>query len=596
VVFRQRRLWLVAVAAAQIAFGHAPAARAEQPAPIAFERIMEHVRVLTEEIGPRPMGSEGARRAARYIEQCLEEIGLDVTSFPVGTVDAPAITVLGSTLLPAVRVSTDDPNLLVRFPAAAEDTDEEAILVMAHYDSMATTPGAVDNATAVGILIEVARRLADSAPRRPVILAWPAAEETRWAGARVIAEHLEGEVGLAIALDLVGQPGEATLNGLGPLLGKAWLEWLAAAARRSRVPVSAPIPHRVISRHFPQIERSDHGAFTERGVPAFHIYNRGPERIFLPYHGPLDTANRVDERATMDVTRFLLAILSSDGPLPEAGGDPGFWIPFPGGPFVISTLALVLLEALLALAAVAGLAELVHTSDSTPRERGFGLSAALVIYPLVWIVVFVAMRVAESVSDHPAPWVHAPLRFEAALVAIAGSLGVLAAWLYTRWRRAPGQSRYLAFAIVLPLLVGLTCIAVGAPEIAWTTLWISAAFGGLAWTRSLRSALPVFGLSLFPLVGALAPAFLREAVFNGFWRSGMPLTGYLAVLLLPHTFALIYLCRRFGGPLPHRGRAARLAVAIPIVLIVAAALWLVVPGPRCSGPAFERQGLACELH
>jgi hypothetical protein len=304
----------------------------------------------------------------------------------------------------------------------------------------------------------------------------------------------------------------------------------------------------------------------------------------------------VDDKAIHDVARFLFTIVATGGPLPEAGGDPGFWIPSPGGPFVISTLALVLLEALLALAAIAGLAELVHRSDSRPRSRGFGLSAALVVYPLIWVLVSVAMRVVESVLDHPAPWAHAPLRFEVALVVIAGSLGLLAARLLSRWLRTPGESRYLAFAIVLPVLAGLACIAIGAPEIAWTALWIGAAFGGLAWTRSLRMALPVFALSLLPLIGGLAPSFLREALFNGFWRPGMPITAYLAVVLLPHTFALIYVYRRFVAPLPRSGWAGRAAVAVPLILLLAAFLSLAVPDPRCSGRAFERYGLACELY
>jgi len=585
----------LAIVCALLGLSTPETALAESQPPVVFDRVMEHVRVLTEEIGARPTSSANAQRAAEYIERRLESLGLKVSSFRVGTVDAPAVTVAGRRMLAPQRVTTDDRNLLVRFAPATGSEPGEPILLMAHYDSMSTTPGAVDNAAAVGLLLELARHFAESPPARPVVLAWPAAEETRLAGSRALAEQLQNEIGLAVALDLIGSPGTLTLNGLSSLLGQDWLEWLASAARKSRVEVAAPMPHRVVSRHLPQIERSDHSSFTERGIPAFHIYNRGPDRIYLPYHGPLDTAERIDAAAILDAAHFLLAIAMTDGPLPDRGGAQGFWMPFPGGPLVISTLALVLLEALLALAAVAGLAELVHDSDRRPRARGFGLSAALVVYPVAWLLVSVCLRIAEHTTEHPAPWAHAPLRFEILLMLIAGSVGMVGAWLVTLRRPTPGQGRYLALAIVITLLAGLTCIAVGAPEIAWTTLWISAAFGGLAWTSSLRMALPIFALSLLPLVGALDPGFLREGLFNGFWPASMPLSAYLAVLLLPHALALVYLFKRFVPPLPHRGWAGRAAIAVPVVIALVAAIALAAPSPRCSGREFARHGLTCEL-
>ena len=52
----------------------------------------------------------------------------------------------------------------------------KAVVLMAHYDSVHTSPGAVDNAVSVGLLLELARVLVMDAPSRRVIIAFTAAE------------------------------------------------------------------------------------------------------------------------------------------------------------------------------------------------------------------------------------------------------------------------------------------------------------------------------------------------------------------------------------------------------------------------------------
>src|SRR5262249_50452690 len=144
-----------------------------------------------------------------------------------------------------------------------------------------------------GILLEVARALAVRPPARPVLLAFTASEEDGLAGARGLVDRLPDRIGLAVALDLVGAAPTA-LNGLSSLIGRDWLAWIARGRRTAGVPLAAPWPHRIISRHFPQIERSDHGPFTARGVPAFHLYGRGPDRIYSPYHQGWDDPSHLD--------------------------------------------------------------------------------------------------------------------------------------------------------------------------------------------------------------------------------------------------------------------------------------------------------------
>ncbi|HEU5056797.1 MAG TPA: M20/M25/M40 family metallo-hydrolase, partial [Kofleriaceae bacterium] len=286
--------------------------------------VLEHARVLAEEIGPRPNDSEAAARAADHIERALGDLAVE--RVPVGRVEVPPTDVGPFRWLEGRTVEVADANLVVRFAGAARGP---AILFMAHYDSVGGSPGAADNAAGVGLLLELARALRARPPARPVLIAFTAAEESGLVGARALAARLAAggpPIGLAVSLDLVGGARTA-LNGLSELVGAGWLRWIAERVDESGADVEVPVPHRVVSRLAPAAERSDHGAFTERGVPAFHLYGRGPDRIFLAYHTAWDLPARLDSGAIDSAARLVTAIARAPGELPDAGGDPGLWLP-----------------------------------------------------------------------------------------------------------------------------------------------------------------------------------------------------------------------------------------------------------------------------
>src|SRR6185312_11446709 len=103
------------------------------------------------------------------------------------------------------------------------------------------------------------------------------------------------------------------------LIGTSEMRWLADAADRAGTIVRAPLGHRLVSRWWPQAERADHGAFTRRGVRAFHLYNRGTDGdwIDLAYHSPRDVPERID-RASVAATGRLLRALVAEPPPPHA--------------------------------------------------------------------------------------------------------------------------------------------------------------------------------------------------------------------------------------------------------------------------------------
>ncbi|HEY6038643.1 MAG TPA: M20/M25/M40 family metallo-hydrolase, partial [Kofleriaceae bacterium] len=312
------------------------------------KRELAHVAALTA-LGPRPADSPASRSAAQYIEHELAGIPLEL--LPVGEVDVPEIDVLGNVMRPARHVHVDDPDLIARFGPPGR-----ALLIMGHYDSMPTSPGAVDDAAAVAVLIELAKELHAHPPAQPVMLVFTADEEHGLVGAEALALHHRDEVELAIALDLIGASGRLALNGASTRIGLAEMQWLARAADRAGVVVDAPLPHRVMSRWFPQAERADHGAFTRIGTRAFHLYHRGQDGLWIDtaYHSPRDTLPRVHADSLDEISRLLRALVAA--PLPRAGRD-GFWLPI-AIDTVVPRWWLLVFDGWLAVIALFGLAAL----------------------------------------------------------------------------------------------------------------------------------------------------------------------------------------------------------------------------------------------
>ena len=549
-----------------------------EPGPgIDVDRAIGHVAELAKH--PRPGDTDAARQATAYIETQLEVIGVTAERFAVGGVDLPAITVLGVTHRTAHHVDTIDPDLVVRFGPPGE-----AVLVMAHYDTVAASPGAVDNAAAVGVLLELARVLHDHPPAQPVLLAFTANEEIGLVGAEALAERRRGDVAFAIALDLIGGSGELTLNGAGTLIGDAELRWIANAADRAGVPLAAPLAHRVASRWWPQAERSDHGPFTRRGIPAVHFYNRGQdgEWIDLAYHSARDLPARVDRASVADVGRLLRALVEL--PPPAHAGD-GFWVPIAN--VVVPRGVVVGLEIALAALAAGVLISMALAGRRHARVRGLGLLAGTGCYAIAAATTYAVERAATG--DHPARWLHAPATWVIAELLVFGGMFGLATRTAGRFAPWTGSERYRAIAIGVLLASGVACLMVGAAEVAWIWL-VPAAIVAIAPRLGPVSVLAIIGAAL-PMLCVLYPLRLREAAWNGFLPVSIPLAVWVTVfgICIAATGAW-WLRPRIWGPLGTLVLTVGCGLAVPSGLALAF-------GARhdgCSALNFERFGLACE--
>lgn len=242
----------------------APQAAAPAAAPARFdvsgEAALEEVRRFVE-LGPRDAGTPGAEKAANYLRERLEEIGLEaeIQEFREASPQGP---------------DTVFRNVLGRIPGAGA----KMILFGSHYDTkagIAGFAGANDSGSSTGLLLELARALKRDAPHGMEIrFAFFDGEECLaeygpndgFHGSRHLAEAMEADGSLSnvaamILLDMVGD------RDLTVTIPRNSTPWLAARAFEAARAEGA-------RKHFqlhPCAIGDDHAAFFERGVPAIDL-------------------------------------------------------------------------------------------------------------------------------------------------------------------------------------------------------------------------------------------------------------------------------------------------------------------------------------
>jgi alkaline phosphatase isozyme conversion protein len=119
----------------------------------------EHTKYLSEEIGSRVYGTEGESLAKDYIEQQFEQMGY--------TPSVQEFTFIRK------ETSYESANVI----AYKQGKSDKQIIVGAHYDSVAAGKGTDDNASGVGVMLEVAEVLKKvSTPYSIVFIAFGAEE------------------------------------------------------------------------------------------------------------------------------------------------------------------------------------------------------------------------------------------------------------------------------------------------------------------------------------------------------------------------------------------------------------------------------------
>jgi hypothetical protein len=273
-----------------------------QVAAVLAEVRADDLRGVVERLSvPRPYGSPANREICAWLEQQLGGLGYAVT-----------------------RQGAWD-NLIATRPGA----EAPKILVGAHYDSVAGTPGADDNASGVAALLGCAAVLSRHPPR-PVAFALFNREEDDLLGSRDFVEHFLPASGFALreahVLEMVGFCAHAEGSqrypaGL-PLRGPTRGDFLGLVANRDSNDIVTPLVdaartclpdlpiiglkvHLGIENGAPVLLRSDHAPFWRRRLPAL-MWTDTSEFRNPGYHLPGDTPDTLDYDFLAKVTRMLV--------------------------------------------------------------------------------------------------------------------------------------------------------------------------------------------------------------------------------------------------------------------------------------------------
>lgn len=260
------------------------------------DRLRAHVKALAGERHPHTSPDQLSRVEA-YLADRFRERGLSVTTHEFAA--------LGGTYR----------NVVATLPEC-ENATAAPLLIGAHFDTVAGSPGADDNASACAVLLEVACGVASQPVNRPIrFVAFNLEEEDRL-GSRAYAADLRAagqSLHGAIVMECVGYTSQAegsqrrpagvpvpvpTVGNFLAVIGnessQGLLETVLSATRR-HVPDLIAIPLLVpeCGERLPDTRRSDHASFWDQGWPALMLTDtanfRNPH-----YHGPSDTIDTLD--------------------------------------------------------------------------------------------------------------------------------------------------------------------------------------------------------------------------------------------------------------------------------------------------------------
>lgn len=248
--------------------------------PVDGERIVARARLLSHDIGIRVAGTSADAVARTVVGAWFAQAGWAVTeeefALPQGGTSA---------------------NVVARWPGR-EDEDVH-VVVGAHLDTVAGSPGANDNASGVATVVELARELADEAAALPVpvVLVAFGAEELQegtgvhHVGSQAYVDAHGTDVIAALSIDMVGH---------GPRTCICWLA-LGPDTLAQRLRALAGEDFAVELRG----DISDHGPFARAGIPAAFLWSYDDGRL----HTPADVAEHLQPAAVARAGDLTLALL-----------------------------------------------------------------------------------------------------------------------------------------------------------------------------------------------------------------------------------------------------------------------------------------------
>jgi Zn-dependent M28 family amino/carboxypeptidase len=261
-------------------------------------RLSADVKYLSQTIGERSLSRpESLTAVTDYVHNSLQRAGYTVTE--------------------QTYLATGRPVKNLEAILSGGEATAGVVIIGAHYDSVAGTVGADDNATGVAATLALAQLLRGSKPRRTIRFVLFVNEEppyfqTDTMGSLVYARQLQRDhvaVSAMISLEMLGFYSDAPgTQKYPPVLGLLYpsrgdfigfvgnpesRDLLHRSLRKFRESTSYPSEGLSAPADWPGVGWSDHWSFWQEHYPAIMITDTALFRNPY-YHTPFDTADRVD--------------------------------------------------------------------------------------------------------------------------------------------------------------------------------------------------------------------------------------------------------------------------------------------------------------
>ena len=298
------------------------------------EKAYEHILQLSQKIGPRPAGSKNELKAAQYLHYILEQNGWKVQEQPFSK-----IVVDPNPLQTENRIQViNSQNIIAELPGKQTDT----ILLGAHYDTAnLSAPGAVDNASGVGVLLELARMLGQTQHQETYQIVFFGAEESGLVGSSYYTAQSDlSAIQWMLNLDMVGTPLEIDIAGKKSAPPEL-VRQIVQVARSEGIPFHVSRDFMVMTREGVQGGNSDFSPFLDQGIPALGLGISG--RAGGYFHRPEDQIEQVTLQKLESIGQLIPKLIST---VQITGTGQRTWdalyLPFQFGSFVfiLPTLAL----------------------------------------------------------------------------------------------------------------------------------------------------------------------------------------------------------------------------------------------------------------
>ena len=310
-----RRLLFVAIVAlstltfSQTASVRKPAGRTEVPEVKESDIRAEMDALASDAMRGRGSGTPDELRAGKYIASQLAKFGIQpagdpvnggkkgfIETVPVGKRESAAAPPLfAGKLKPALGGKTW--NVIGVLPGSDPALSTQTILITAHMDHLGVDPklkgdqiynGADDDASGCIAVLELARALARSKPKRTIYFITFGSEEKGGYGAQYFLQHPPVPISNMTAnleFEMIGRPDPAV---------DSHSLWLTGYDRSNLGPELAKHGAHLVADPHPEqdfFKRSDNYALAKKGVVAQTVSSFG---LHKDYHRPSDEISRID--------------------------------------------------------------------------------------------------------------------------------------------------------------------------------------------------------------------------------------------------------------------------------------------------------------